>query len=267
MFCMNYQKIYASIVLRAQAEYSIRSEQKSNGEYFESHHIIPKSLNGSDRLYNRALLTAREHFICHWLLVKIYPNGSVEHGKMLYAFWRMQSSNNCHNRYIFSRAYEKLRKDFASYVGENTAITQSGERNSHYGTKWYTNYETGLSKPFKIKPDGKWVEGRCVYNGKTSSIMYLLTGVNNGRPPKYLHKKSRSNGKMLLNKNKSIEKARRMWNEFHNGGFTSLNEYAKTLNISSNATRMWFIRYIPKFSNIEINNVFASDKQLVGIYI
>lgn len=248
---MNYQKIYASIVLRAQAEYSIRNEQKSNGEYFESHHIIPKSLNGSDRLYNRALLTAREHFICHWLLVKIYPKGSVEHGKMLYAFWRMQSSNNCHNRYIFSRAYEKLRKDFASYVGENTAITQSGERNSHYGTKWYTNYETGLSKPFKSKPDGKWVEGRCVYNGKVESISYLF-----------------ARNKQLQSYMKSVAKARKMWDDFHAGNFKSINQFAQSLRISRIAARSWFVKYIPKFNDLSSydRTGFTSNKDLIGIY-
>ena len=35
--------------------------------YTENHHIIPKSLGGSNDSDNLVALTAREHFLCHWL--------------------------------------------------------------------------------------------------------------------------------------------------------------------------------------------------------
>jgi hypothetical protein len=35
--------------------------------YTEKHHIIPRSMGGSNKKENLAHLTAREHFICHWL--------------------------------------------------------------------------------------------------------------------------------------------------------------------------------------------------------
>lgn len=38
--------------------------------YTEKHHIIPKSFGGSDVEENIVVLTYREHFLCHWLLVK-----------------------------------------------------------------------------------------------------------------------------------------------------------------------------------------------------
>lgn len=41
------------------------------GEYFETHHIVPKSLGGTDDKNNLVNLTAREHYIAHLLLVKI----------------------------------------------------------------------------------------------------------------------------------------------------------------------------------------------------
>ena len=40
-------------------------------EYYEKHHIIPKSLGGTNEKENLVSLTAREHFICHLLLLKI----------------------------------------------------------------------------------------------------------------------------------------------------------------------------------------------------
>lgn len=44
--------------------------------YTESHHMIPKSLGGSDEQSNLVDLTAREHFIAHLLLSKMYTGDS-----------------------------------------------------------------------------------------------------------------------------------------------------------------------------------------------
>lgn len=73
MFLNNkYTKIYYRIVNRS----LISNRMKNDSNYYESHHIIPKCLGGSNRKFNRVLLTAREHFICHKLLCKmvILPN-------------------------------------------------------------------------------------------------------------------------------------------------------------------------------------------------
>jgi hypothetical protein len=43
------------------------------GIYYEVHHIQPKSEGGSNEVSNLANLTAREHFLAHWLLVRIEP--------------------------------------------------------------------------------------------------------------------------------------------------------------------------------------------------
>lgn len=40
--------------------------------YHEQHHIIPRSEGGDDSLSNLVRLTAREHFVAHWLLYRIY---------------------------------------------------------------------------------------------------------------------------------------------------------------------------------------------------
>jgi hypothetical protein len=48
-----------------------RSKSRIIPYYTEKHHIIPKSLGGSNKKDNLALLTAREHFICHLLLTKM----------------------------------------------------------------------------------------------------------------------------------------------------------------------------------------------------
>jgi hypothetical protein len=66
-----YTKCYNRIIERAQ----LYHRTKKKDTYFESHHILPKSLGGIDSSDNKILLTAKEHFICH-LLLTIDQDGS-----------------------------------------------------------------------------------------------------------------------------------------------------------------------------------------------
>ena len=172
---MDYRKIYVSIVLRAQAEDAERRRNKrEHGAYYEKHHIIPKSLGGTNGNSNLAMLTAREHFICHWLLVKIYKPGTEQRKKMLNALWRMRSDSATHygNRYINARAYESLRIEFARMMGTRNAVLQAGERNSMYGNRWYTNSITGETVCSSIPLDYPWYRGRSLFTGEFNHLSY-----------------------------------------------------------------------------------------------
>lgn len=81
-----YTHIYYSIVKKAQQRSTLKSV------YTESHHIIPKSLGGSDDKTNLVDLTYKEHRLCHKLLVKM-TQGKAK-GKMAYAllFFRVSES-------------------------------------------------------------------------------------------------------------------------------------------------------------------------------
>lgn len=84
-------------------------------EYTEKHHIIPRSLGGSDDPSNLVVLSAREHFICHWLLTKM-TTGSDKF-KMLYALNCMRRHNPHQSRYhtkITARVYAHLKTTFAA---------------------------------------------------------------------------------------------------------------------------------------------------------
>ncbi len=95
---MNYKKIHDSIILRAIS--------RKLDSYTEKHHIIPKCLGGDNSKNNLVKLTAKEHYVIHRLLVRIYP----ENYKLVFAFWRMC---NC-NRYITSpRIYESTKVELA----------------------------------------------------------------------------------------------------------------------------------------------------------
>lgn len=92
---MNYLSIYENIIKNAQC--------RNLNTYAEKHHIIPRCMNGSDDPSNLVDLTAKEHFICHLLLSKIY-----QHHGLISAVWLMS------RRGIYSsRNYETLKIQFS----------------------------------------------------------------------------------------------------------------------------------------------------------
>jgi len=101
---MNYEKIYDQIIQRAKSE----NRKKQCGIYYEAHHIIPRCMGGSDDKLNLILLTAKEHYIAHRLLVLIYPT----HTGLNYATWMMiNGSIKNNNRYApSSRIYTHLKE-------------------------------------------------------------------------------------------------------------------------------------------------------------
>lgn len=101
-----YEKWYASITSRGQI--------RQIDSYTEKHHILPESLGGLNTPENLTVLTAREHFICHWLLIKMYSGESK--AKMVYALNGMKRNGQHTQRYetkITSRVYEHLKKEFS----------------------------------------------------------------------------------------------------------------------------------------------------------
>lgn len=101
MFIVNkYFHWYHSIIASA------RTIERSG--YTESHHILPKSLGGSNAKDNLVELTAREHFICHQLLAR-FTEGPAR-SKMLKAIWRTSHRNGKMQRVLSSRQYEIARK-------------------------------------------------------------------------------------------------------------------------------------------------------------
>lgn len=80
MYTQNkYTKTYFQIVDRAR--------DRVLSEYSERHHIIPRSLGGTDDPENLVNLTPREHFICHLLLTKMVSNEAHKAKMTLAAMW------------------------------------------------------------------------------------------------------------------------------------------------------------------------------------
>lgn len=121
---MNYLSIYNLIVSKAKsANRRKRKCTDTKYEYYEKHHIIPKCVGGADVIDNLVLLTAREHFVAHQLLTKIYPN---EHG-LVFALRRMCSNNNINHKRN-NKEYEWIRKRIA----KESSLMQKGKPGKGY---------------------------------------------------------------------------------------------------------------------------------------
>jgi len=160
---MNYKTIYENLI-KTRSNQTLLKE-----EYYENHHILPKCLGGSDDPQNLIKLTAREHFLAHHLLTKIYP---TEH-KLFYALLCMIRDPHSRRKYT-SRVYEIAKKEYAKMQsikqtennmmwtdearkktsermkGDENPMRRFPEKNPGFGTsfvkgkKWYNNGERNL---------------------------------------------------------------------------------------------------------------------------
>lgn len=140
-----YNKWYAAITSRGQ--------NRQLTTYTESHHILPKSLGGTDEPDNITHLTAREHFVCHWLLTKIYRAGE-EHWKMVNALRIMRAENKNQRRYenkITARVYENLKQEYSKLQSER----YRGNGNPMYGRPVSDEVRKGRSIRAKINNPAK----------------------------------------------------------------------------------------------------------------
>ena len=120
-----YSKWYWKIISNAK----LRNLDKT--EYQEKHHILPKSLGGSDCSDNLVNLTAKEHFICHLLLPKMLTD-KQDIWKMSYALWQMSLINGRKRYRPSSRIYEIMRKQLSV---NQKGIQKSEEHRRKIGLK------------------------------------------------------------------------------------------------------------------------------------
>nr|WP_315186876.1 NUMOD1 domain-containing DNA-binding protein [uncultured Flavobacterium sp.] len=121
---MNYLKVYYGIINTA------RNLERDG--YLELHHIIPRSIFGEDLLNqngiqdvnhddNLVYLSAREHFVAHWLLHRAFPKNR----KLGLAFWAMAgmiSPDHKRNYLPSSRAIAEARE--AAVNARKTPVLQ-----------------------------------------------------------------------------------------------------------------------------------------------
>lgn len=113
---------------------SLKDRVIPEGQYFENHHIVPRSMGGSNDKTNLIKLLPREHYIAHAMLWKMKFPG-VYHAKMAYAFCTFIHGfkyKRHKNSYKFSsRLYDSFKRNLSKVQSEY----QSGEGNPFYGKK------------------------------------------------------------------------------------------------------------------------------------
>jgi hypothetical protein len=135
---MDYKQIYENIINRARGR-QIRG-------YTERHHIIPRCIGGSDNVENLVSLTAKEHFVCHQLLVKIYPNNV----KLIFAISAMARLRD--GERVGCREYNWLKNKISEARKTGEYIT------CECGTSvWKTPHQK------KGKNGGKYCSRECAY--------------------------------------------------------------------------------------------------------
>jgi len=116
-----YTNWYCQILYNARTRASTRKKAKELCGYVERHHILPESftLGGEKDKENYAYISAREHFIVHWLLSKMLT-GKYK-ADMVYALNGMKRKNKNQQRYetpITSRVYAKIKEEVAKIHSE-----------------------------------------------------------------------------------------------------------------------------------------------------
>lgn len=111
---MTYKLIHDSIIEEAKKVFEVRKAHKKQGGYYERHHIVPKSFGGTNAKSNLVLLTAKEHYIIHRLLVEMQKPGSSKYYKMLNAFSFFAAKSTKHDRVKVSARYYQEVKELLS---------------------------------------------------------------------------------------------------------------------------------------------------------
>jgi hypothetical protein len=149
---MNYLRVYCNLIRRAESRIAPEG-------YTEKHHTFPISIFGKN---NRiVVLTAREHYIAHALLEKIYIKRyglrDARVIKMTFAHCMMRSNHRYFNSYLYERARIRLStlskgRTLTEETKKKLSKINTGIKNGFYG-KTHT-YET-RKKMSEIKKGNK----------------------------------------------------------------------------------------------------------------
>lgn len=180
---MNYVKVYEALITSRVKLHSTRLIEKANKIYFENHHIIPKSKGGDNSNSNLVLLTAREHYLAHWLLWLIYRDRSSA-----LAFHKMISNNKNQKRVISARDYAKAREAFRetnvgnTYGKGNKGRRVSDEQRQNHSLAMKGKF-LGVNNPFyrkthtsqtklKLSEKRKSLKNESIHNYRGEKLIY-----------------------------------------------------------------------------------------------
>jgi len=212
-----YTKWYFSIIEK-------RKLRKLNQKY-ETHHIIPKKLNGEDTPNNLINLTYKEHFICHLLLAKMTFGLNKKY--MVHALNLMANTRNIK---INSRIFNLIKKEYSTqntgklnfmYGKKNESHPAFGYKHTEEHKKYISNILKGRKHTLesKLKMSEK-AKNRKISLETRKKISEKNSGKNNSNYGKKHSKESKE--KMKKNhwsRNKKFQKKWKVVNTISNEQF------------------------------------------------
>jgi len=122
---VDYTKHLSTLIQRA------KTRELPTGEYKERHHIILRAEGGTNSKDNIVELTAREHFVAHWLLFREKPNSFVR-AEAFRMMCNIDPSLGKHRYVRGSRAVAEAREASARLKSElyrlRCWVTRDGEK-------------------------------------------------------------------------------------------------------------------------------------------
>jgi hypothetical protein len=177
-------------------------------EYTEKHHIIPRSLGGNDNDTNLVALTAREHFICHMLLIR-FVEGIYRKKKMQHALGMFIQNNKKQNRILTSRQYDLARKNISSARIGSVVRSETKDKISK-SLKGNIPWNKGLIGVIKHseesnKKRSETLTGKTFVDrygeDKAKEVKEKLSEIKRGKPSGMAGKHHSSETKKLMSKN------------------------------------------------------------------
>lgn len=216
---MNYQEIYIRLVKRGQ--------NRILEGYREIHHIVPRCLGGTNEENNLVSLTPEEHYLCHLLLVKIYPNNI----QLVKAAMFMTSANNNVKRN--NKAYGWLKRQYSESIKGHGNPNYKGKSRRNYiinygiplvskdyiTTEWREQISKRMTEKNPIAGIRPWNHPRATDYSKSvwkqADNLYKLWLDNN--QPSYSKLYYLANGKCYTNESKVIGPYMNVVKYFRNG--------------------------------------------------
>lgn len=218
-----YTKWYYNIIQNAQSK-----EILDENIYYEKHHIIPKSLKGSNQQNNLVILTGKEHFVCHWLLTKMLTGKNLIKMEYAFCFMRMSKRTTKETYKIPGYIYEKLRVKSAQLSSQ-----------THKGLKHSEKSKRKMSESHK---------GRIAWNkgiSHSKETRDKISKFHKGKTISDEHKK-----KLSFKGQKHSEETKRKMSEYHKGHKHS-EETKKKMSVSMKGRTWKLVNNKRIWSNID----------------
>jgi hypothetical protein len=210
---MDYKKIYNNLIERA------RDREYVLG-YYESHHIIPRCMGGTNDKENLVNLTPEEHYVAHQLLTKIYPNNH----KLVNAAVMMIPNRPSNKLYGWLKRRLSITKSFQ----------QTGKKNSQYNMMWIHNRTLRENKKIKktdFIPEG-WCKGRIL---------------NFDKPIRDLHYDYKA-ASYERKKEETKKLANNLFEEFKKSDYNSICAFAKANNTTQPRLCILWKKYVDEYN-------------------